>query len=152
MAAVDYLLKPVSRDRLARAVSRVRKLRDAPKQAPVEPSPWLDHLWTPHRDGMVRVEVADMMRIEAEGDYARICTPSATYLIHETMARLEAKLDPVEFVRVRRSSIVRASGIAKVRHAGDGVWEATLREGAVVRVGPTYWPALKARLRAGRLT
>ena len=151
VAAVDYLLKPVGRERLARAVDKTRKLRTAPEPPSEAPSDRLDHLWAPHRDAMVRVDVADIVRVEAEGDYARIRTEAASYLIHETMARLEARLDPAVFVRVRRSLIVRESGIAKVRHAGDGVWEATLLDGAVVRVGPTYWKALKLRLDTGKL-
>ena len=150
VSAVDYLLKPMHRERLARAVEKAVRLRAEPAR-PSDPRRPPDHLWAPHRDGMVRVDLDDLMRVEAEGDYARLRTASASYLVHATMGALEGWLGPAAFVRARRSVIVRESEIRSVRHAGDGSWEAKMADGAVVRIGPTYWKALKARLGAGKL-
>lgn len=143
-AAADYLLKPVGQGRLARAAERAARLRE---RAPITVGPmqWLDHVWVPHRDAMLRIEMRDVERVEAEGDYVRLVTGQVSHLLHETMTRLEQRLDPEKFVRVRRSTIVRTDVLAAATHLGGGAWNVSLVDGGVVRVGPTYWKALKGR-------
>jgi len=144
IAAVDYLLKPIDRERLERALGRARMQRNAvtPPTSPV----WLDYLWIPHHGAMRRIEVAEIYRIDAEGDFLRLWTEKSNHLLHETLTRLGEGLDPTVFVRLRRSCIVRITLIVGLRHVGLGAWEAELAGGDRVRIGPTYWKPIKARL------
>lgn len=144
LAAVDYLLKPVSVERLSRAVDRARLLLPAGKShTPPAGSP-VDSIWVPHRGAMLRIPTIDIDRIEAERDYMRIHAGGASYLLLETITRLEGLLDPDRFIRLRRSVIVRRDQVAGLRHAGAGLWEATLRDGTAIRIGGTFLRSVKA--------
>lgn len=142
--AVDYLLKPIGRERLERALDRARMQRSA--IALPAPFLWLDHLWILHQGAMRRIEVADICRIDAEGDFVRLWTVRTQHLLHETLTRLGERLDPAVFVRLRRSCVVRIAHVLALRHVGLGAWEAELAGGDRIRIGPTYWKAIKARL------
>ncbi len=145
VAAVDYVLKPVSAERLARAVGRAIETRGRePAQSQAANSRWIEEFWVPHRSEMVRVSTGDIERIDAERDYMRLSVGGRSYLIHQTISELERRLDPERFIRLHRSTIVRKDRIAKLRHDGLGVWHAELIDGALVRIGRTYQAAAKA--------
>jgi two-component system response regulator AlgR len=101
-------------------------------------SPWTDCFWVPHRGETVRVNVTDITLITAERDYMRLHVAGGSYLMHETIAALEQKLDPAEFIRLHRSTIVRRGHIVGFKYDVSGVWSATLADGQMVRVGRTY--------------
>ena len=140
VAAVDYLLKPVELARLERAVTRVRGLLEAaPAPASHQPaSPWAHEFWVPHRAEIVRVLAQEIDLIEAERDYMRLHIGPRSYLLHQTIGELERRLDPAEFVRLHRSTIVRRARIVGFKRDGEGAWLAELRDGRVLRVGRTY--------------
>jgi len=145
VAAVDYLLKPVSAERLARAVSRVHEKMRAPRLEAAMSSPsWTEEFWVPHRSEMIRIAATDIDRIEAERDYMRLHIGPRSFLLHQTISELERRLDPARFIRLHRSTIVRRDHIAKLRHDGLGVWHADLADGTEVRIGRTYLSAAKA--------
>jgi two-component system response regulator AlgR len=139
VAAVDYLLKPVTADRFERAVARIANpLAPVEDPAPAVSSPWTREFWVPHRSEIIRVPAGDIDLIEAERDYMRLHVGSRSFLLHETISGLERKLDPAEFVRLHRSTLVRRDRIAGFRHNAAGAWEAQLRDGRWLRVGRTY--------------
>jgi two-component system, LytTR family, response regulator AlgR len=145
IAAVDYLLKPIDLDRLARAVCRA----DARRIAPVEaPSPWTEEFWVPHRGDIIRIAAADIERIEAERDYMRLHMGERSYLIHQTIVALERRLDPVRFIRIHRSTIVRRDCVARLRRDASGGWAAMLADGTLVAIGRTYLDAVRALTRS----
>ena len=111
VAAVDYLLKPLARERLAQAIARVRARRTP---AATQSSPWLEEIWVPHRAEIVRLDVRDIERIEAERDYMRLHLGERSYLVHQTLGELERRLDPAQFLRLHRSAIVRRDRIARL--------------------------------------
>jgi two-component system response regulator AlgR len=143
VSAVDYLLKPVSVDRLARAVNRVREVLRAPAQAPAARAEHSSEFWVPHRSEMIRIAADDIDRIEAERDYMRLHVGGRSFLLHQTITELERQLDPAKFIRLHRSTIVRRQFINKLHHDGLGVWHAALADGAEVRIGRTYLPAAR---------
>lgn len=139
IAAVDYLLKPVSADRLARALLRIEG------RAPVSPEIGrIEEFWVPHRSEVIRIAAAEIERIDAERDYMRLHVGDRSYLYHQTISALEKRLDPARFIRLHRSTIVRRDRIAKLSHDGLGGWHADLACGTRVRIGRTYLAAVKA--------
>ncbi|MEC9068139.1 MAG: LytTR family DNA-binding domain-containing protein [Pseudomonadota bacterium] len=143
--AVDYVLKPVAHERLSRAIERAISRRTQPARAE---SRWLTELWVPHRSELLRIEVDQIDRVDAERDYVRLHLGDRSYLLLQTIAGLEERLDPAEFIRVHRSTILRKDRIRGLRHDGLGVWSAELEGGEAVRIGRTYLPKVKAM--AGR--
>ncbi|MGI9375396.1 MAG: LytR/AlgR family response regulator transcription factor [Tsuneonella suprasediminis] len=143
--AVDYVLKPVTPERLGRAIERADSRRSTVERAE---SQWLDELWVPHRSELLRIEVAQVARIDAERDYVRLHVEDRSYLLLQTIAGLEARLDPAEFIRIHRSTILRRDRIRGLRHDGLGVWSVELEDGDAMRIGRTYLPRVKAM--AGR--
>ena len=139
VAAVDYLLKPVAAERFERAIARIIHPSPAGSQPSPAASPhWTREFWVPHRSEIIRVAASDIELIEAERDYMRLHVGTRSFLLHETISGLERKLDPSEFVRLHRSTLVRRDRIAGFRHNAAGTWEAQLRNGRWLRVGRTY--------------
>lgn len=143
--AVDYVLKPVSPERLQRAVSRAHLRRKGDRKAGED---WLREFWVPYRSELVRIATGDVDRIDAERDYVRLHVGANSYLLLRTVAGLEARLDPMQFIRVHRSTILRRDKVRALRHDGLGAWSVELDDGALVRIGRTYLDRVKAM--AGR--
>lgn len=148
LAAVDYLLKPVSADRLRKSIERVAERRRVPGAPPPEVSTHVEEFWVPHRSELVRIAAVDIDRIDAERDYMRLHVGARSYLLHQTIGALEARLDPALFIRLHRSVIVRKDRIVRLGHDKAGAWHADLTDGAQVRIGRTYLAHVKSM--AGR--
>lgn len=148
--AVDYVLKPVAQDRLVRAIDRAVARRGEVRNE--GGSEWLQELWVPHRSELIRIETALVGRIDAERDYVRLHVgfgaEARTYLLLQTIAGLEQRLDPAQFIRIHRSTILRKDRIRGLRHDGLGVWSVELDDGEALRIGRTYLPRVKGM--AGR--
>jgi two-component system, LytTR family, response regulator AlgR len=144
--AVDYVLKPVSPERLGRAIERATARRQEPAAAPA--SDYAEEFWVPYRSELIRIAAQDIDRIDAERDYMRLVVGERSFLLHQTIQALEARLDPAKFIRLHRSTIVRRDRIAGLSHDGLGVWCADLTDGSKVRIGRTFLAHAKAM--AGR--
>jgi two-component system LytT family response regulator len=143
--AVDYLLKPFTRERLSSAVERARKeiLLGSPQSAgngaaPRSESRYTSRIVFKSRGRIVFLPVSDIRWISAEENYVRICTHTETHLLRETMARLEEKLDPEMFLRVHRSSIVNLQHIKEVRTEADGEYAVVLVNGERLTMSRGY--------------
>ena len=150
LEAVDYVLKPVTPERLERAIVRAAARRSTRARGLRE---WLSEFWVPYRSELLRIAVTDVDRIDAERDYVRLHVgqgddTSRSYLLLQTVTGLEARLDPALFIRLHRSTILRRDRITGLRHDGLGVWSAELEDGSQVRIGRTYLSRAKAM--AGR--
>lgn len=147
--AVDYVLKPVAADRLERAIERALARRGTRRQ---KTSRFLDELWVPHRSELLRIAVSEVHQIDAERDYVRLHVGGEdaprSYLLLQTIAGLESRLDPEQFIRIHRSTILRRDNIRGLRHDGLGVWSVELQNGEALRIGRTYLARVKAM--AGR--
>lgn len=148
VAAVDYLLKPVAPDRLKRAIERVVERRDDARDEAGHANIHVQEFWVPHRSELIRIAVEDIERIDAERDYMRLHVGQRSYLLHQTISALEERLDPANFIRLHRSTIVRRDRIRGLKHDGGGVWSANLGDGGEVRIGRTYLD--NAKTMAGR--
>lgn len=154
--AADYVLKPVAADRLERAVARAIARRARPAGGKADGA-WLEEFWIPHRSELLRIDAAQVERIDAERDYVRLHVSQGegdgdgqgrSYLLLQTIAGLEERLDPARFIRIHRSTILRRDTIRGLRHEGLGVWCAELADGQALRIGRTYLRRVKAM--AGR--
>ena len=147
--AVDYVLKPVTPERLDRAIGRALARRGQGRADGGTANDWIAEFWVPHRSELLRIAAADVTRIDAERDYVRLHVGDAgaggrSYLLLQTIAGLEARLDPARFIRIHRSVILRRDRITGLRHDGLGVWSVELGEAEPVRIGRTYLSKVKA--------
>ncbi|WP_397576590.1 LytR/AlgR family response regulator transcription factor [Sphingorhabdus sp.] len=144
---VDYVLKPVSSERLGRAIARAAGTQDTETSPATttakSDSRYAHEFWVSHRAELIRIAAMDIERIEAERDYMRLHTAGRSYLLHQTISTLEQRLDPDQFQRIHRSHIVRRDLITGLRHEGGGVWHALLGEDLSMRIGRKYLAEVK---------
>ncbi|MEV0093916.1 LytTR family DNA-binding domain-containing protein [Streptomyces sp. NPDC050738] len=116
LKAVDYVLKPVRRERLAEAVRRVAELVDLAGNGP---TPVLDTAADQipvELGGIIRfLAVADIAYAEAQGDYARLHTAEGSHLVRIPLTTLEERWRSRGFVRIHRSHLVALSRIDELR-------------------------------------
>lgn len=155
--ALDYLLKPPSPARLREALRRVREAaqQDDPAGAAAIRNLLESHAGaaaTPVRRFVVRdrnryllIPDAEIVRIEAAGNYAEIHARGRSFLIRETMIELERQLDPQHFARIHRSSIVRIDRVAEITPDGGGDFLVTLDSGTELRMTRSYRDRLLPR-------
>jgi two-component system, LytTR family, response regulator len=143
--AVDYLLKPFTRERLSSAVERARKEILLGNQQAVgngttarNGSHFTNRIVFKSRGRIVFLPVSDIRWIGAEENYVRISTQNETHLLRETMARLEEKLNPEMFLRIHRSSIVNLQHVKEVRTETDGEYAVVLVNGEKLAMSRGY--------------
>jgi two-component system, LytTR family, response regulator len=139
--AVDYLLKPFTRERLGSAVERARKQisLDAQQQEPAATQGrYAARIVFKSRGRIVFLPMSDIRWISAEENYVRIRTANETHLLRETMARLQEKLDPEVFLRIHRSSIVNLQFVKEVRTEPDGEYSVMLLNGEKLGMSRSY--------------
>ncbi len=146
--AVDYLLKPVTRERLARAIERAHDMLTGRNGGIAAKGRWLREIWVQNRGEMLRVACDSIDWVEAERDYMRLHVGPRSWLIHQTIKELEARLDPAQFLRIHRSRIVRRDKVVAMKHLGEGAWSVDLGEAGEHRIGRTYLQDVKAALQA----
>jgi two-component system LytT family response regulator len=157
VAAMDYLLKPVTAERFAAAVSRVLA-RTAQRLSGVSLHAFAEQAAAARAERPTRfvarrgakhyfVRVVDVDWIEADGNYVRVQTGETVHLIRDTMHGVEAKLDPEEFVRIHRSAIVAIDRIQSIEARESGEYLVTLRGGAKLVSSRGYSDRVRALLR-----
>jgi two-component system LytT family response regulator len=143
--AVDYLLKPFAPDRLARALARARDrwLGRQDKEAAQRlfsllesrlQSDYAQRLTVASGGRIVFVSVSDIDWIQAEGNYARLHVSRKVYDVRETLQALMEKLDPREFIRIHRSTIVNVRRIREVQPWFQGSHIVVLQSGEELRM------------------
>lgn len=148
--AVDYLLKPYTRDRFAQAVQRVTSAQQANLQKiqPLAESLMATATTYPEKilvqtgNRLITVAVSDILRIEAEGDYALLVTAKASHLSNYGISALEAKLDSRQFIRVHRSDIVNLHYVREIQKYPSS-YDVILQNGDVVRVSRSYMDKIR---------
>lgn len=159
--AVDYLLKPFGRTRLQKALARVRARLDGDRASAVAARllAVVDELRSPASSGerlIVRsggrvtfVDVDQIDWVEAEGNYVRIHTAGESHLVRETMAKLQARLEPERFFRIHRSRLVNVSRIKELRLGAGGDYDVVLHDGRHLGLSRLYKETLQERLAKG---
>ena len=144
--AVDYLLKPFAPERLARALHRARdRCSGRQDRAAAQrlfsllertgfQSDYVQRLTVSVRGRIRFVPVADIDWIEAEGNYARLHAGRRIYDLRETLQALMEKLDPRDFVRIHRSTIVNIHRVREVQPWFQGSHVVVLESGEELRM------------------
>ncbi len=147
--AFDYLLKPVNRERLTEAMSRVRadlsrgapdrdRVLDVLQDPAVERPPRALRFTVRDRDRYVLVRASDIDWIEAAANYVRLNTRGRGFMLRMTLVEMERRLDPAEFIRIHRSTIVNASRITEIRPDAHGDYDVVLTEGRTLKMSRSY--------------
>ena len=144
--AVDYLLKPVERDRLAETLQRARhRVSGAERSRRVSAAvaameiaarrPYLERLPVRRRDEVVILPVRQIASIVADGELMHITTVTAErFTISHRLHLLEARLDPRRFVRLSRSALAALDQIQRVSPMPGGTYQVTLANGQALQV------------------
>ena len=140
--AVDYLLKPFSPERFAKAVEKAKALigQSVTEQEKEEDA---GALVVKEKEGLIRVRFDQILYIEASKDYMKIVTPEKPYLVHITMKKLEELLPQDQFLRTHKSYMVALKAIRLLRPD-----ELVLTNNAVVPVSINYREAVAAKFKA----
>lgn len=153
--AVDYLLKPFGRERLAAALERARERLSAASGAPTPvaaariaatargPDRWAERIVV--RDGP-KVHVIPVDRLdsaEAEDDYVSLHADGRTWLKQQTLADLEIALDPRRFVRVHRSHLIALDRIVRIEPFSKDSRVAVLRDGRQIPISRSGYARLR---------
>lgn len=155
MNAVDYLLKPFSRDRFNQALEKAQhKLEGQSKETAVETAKKVMDTLDEKPDNIFRivvkkggdihvVPVEELTYIEAKDDYVMLYTEKGRYLKEKTMRYYENHLDPQQFVRVHRSYIVRVDAVKRLEPYGKSSYVAILSGGQKANVSLAGYKKLK---------
>ncbi|MCK5575563.1 MAG: response regulator transcription factor [Sphingomonadales bacterium] len=165
--ALDYLLKPVEDERMEDTLRRVRQQmkqqaalrqnarmismleeveglpkplldavlaeQDAPKR-----EEWPRQLNIKDRGVISRVDVSDILYLEAAGDYMCIHTGDKTHVLRATMKVMEKRLNPTMFKRIHRSTIVNLEKVKELHPHANGEYFLKLEDGSEVKVSRSY--------------
>jgi two-component system, LytTR family, response regulator len=169
--ALDFLLKPVSRERFAAAIQRARDALAARGQgdlqarllawmaqerppaataAPPAGQRWLERIEVKNPQRWDYVPVGDILWMRADGNYIELVTTAKTHLVRETMQEMEAQLDPASFLRIGRSVMVNLAAVRALRPSAKGAPVAEMSNGATLPVQRNF-DELQARLRFARV-
>ena len=147
--ALDYLLKPFTPERFADTVARVRARRiGSDPELPARLAALVERLSVrsryltriPARIGG-RIRVIDVQEIDciiAAGNYIRLMAGGREHLLRETMDGLLDELDPDQFVRIHRSTIVRIDRVHELKLLPSGDYSVILRDGTSLILSRTY--------------
>jgi len=151
--AIDYLLKPVTKDRFDKAMQKW--LTQAANQKVTSVAPILEnnavegyqHRIVVKDNGLIRIIPAqDIFYIEANDDYIKIVTKEGSYLKKSTLSHVEQTLDPQQFVRVHRSYLLPVSQLLRIEPYEKESHIALLHCGAKVLVSKSGMAKLKTML------
>lgn len=151
--AVDYLLKPFSRERFDKAFQKwldqhnnnttaTAALLETAASTPTQSNRVVIKI-----NGKIKIiPVQDIHYLEAADDYVKIITQEGSFLKNKTMSFFEQMLDPQQFTRVHRSYILNVNQVTRIDPYEKENHLAILRSGAKVLVSKTGYPRLKSAL------
>jgi two-component system LytT family response regulator len=150
--AVDYLLKPYDKDRLLRALQRVRERlstgesRTAAVAIARSQTASSERLLVPDGERLQLIDNTAIEWLEADDNYVHVHTAASRYLLRRTLQDLLMQLGEQRFVRIHKSAAVSLSAIASLTPLFKGDYEVELRNGRALRLSRRYRDALFARM------
>ena len=148
--AVDYLLKPFSRERFEAALERAkcRKSEAWPDAASLAaaarpPGQFLERIVIKDGTSVTLIPVRKLDYAEAQDDYVSLASEGKKHLKQQTISSLETALDPSLFVRIHRSYVVNFERVARIEPYGKDSRVAILTNGVKLPVSRTGYERLK---------
>lgn len=163
--ALDYLLKPIRRERLAQALARVRRELDArPRQRQakrirelleywhhtpaVEHEPrYLQRVFVKSGRLSLSIETAAIDWIRSDDHFVKISVRGKAHLLFASIGEMEERLDPTRFLRIHRTSIINLSAVREFRLLALGRCQLVLKDGSEHAVSRNRRAVLQERLR-----
>jgi two-component system LytT family response regulator len=160
--AIDYLLKPYSDERFEAAMQQARKTLTLCANEPSSlesgtgehrpestspPSGCLERIALKSNGRIIFLNVGDIDWIEAAGVYIHLHTGNKTHLYRSSLVRILDRLDPAQFVRVHRSTVVNTARIRELQTRSHGDFTVVLQNGTELLMSRAYRSAVEAWLR-----
>jgi two-component system LytT family response regulator len=152
--AIDYLLKPVTRERFQQALVRVRERLSAQGldnqhvrallQTLSAPPKYLSRVALRAAGRISFVNVDDILYMQAAENYVQLHLKSCRHLLHVPIATLEASLDPEMFLRIHRSLIVNVKQVQELETGAHGEYLVVLKGGTKLQSSRSYHDKIKA--------
>ncbi|ATB38564.1 DNA-binding response regulator [Cystobacter fuscus] len=161
--ALDYLLKPIQDERFTRVLARAKEhvrgeriqvlarqlvglLGMTPGAAPSAPSlvpppsapHYLEQLVLKEVGRVAFLPVGEVDWMEAEDCYVQVHAEGRTHLLRQSLRELEGRLDPHQFVRIHRSTIVNVHRVREMRPLFHGEYQVILRDGTCLKLSRSY--------------
>lgn len=146
--AIDYLLKPYTKDRFKMAVDKLSYTETQGGIVPLatkvilESNSYPERILVEFQKRLITVSVVSIIWIEAYGDYSKLHTEKEVYVSNFGISQLEEKLNPKSFMRVHRSSIINIEAIQHLDKYAKS-YDVKMKNGDVVRVSRGYMPEVK---------
>lgn len=159
--AIDYLLKPVERNRLRETLQRalerleqaetleseIERVRAVAEGYEVEKRPFLERIPIRRKEDIFLLPIAQVASIIAEGELLRITTErQETYTISYRLKDLETKLDPAKFVRLGRGALANVEMMTVINQMPGGTYNVTLTNGQQLAVSRLQSRLLREKL------
>lgn len=160
LGAIDYLREPFGRERFLRALERARPHLDARNArradsatlverlalADATKPEHLTRLFVRDRGQVIPLQVADVVRCEADGDYVAIIAGGRRHLVYVNLTDLVARLDPEKFVRAHRSHLINLDRVAAMVAHDPNRLEVRMTDGSKVVASRAGTQLLRARI------
>ena len=151
--AMDFLLKPFSAERFRSALGHAREQVSQRRKGVDSKTTMADRRNARPNRLMIKsggrihfVRMTDIDWCEAQGNYVRVHVGAQEHLVRDTMSHLESELDPQQFVRIHRSTIVNVDRIQEMQSSFNGEYVVLLRTGTRLTLSRGYREILQARL------
>jgi two-component system LytT family response regulator len=160
--AIDYILKPYDAERFRNAIERARMQLNGRRRSQTDErldslleelrtrNQYLERLVVRSGGRILILRAAEIDWIEAASNYVRLHAGGREYLLRETMTALEGKLDPMEFVRIHRSTIVRVERIRELEPLFQGDYVVVLDDSTRLTSSRGYRERLHDLLQSSR--
>jgi two-component system LytT family response regulator len=149
--AVDYLLKPFSKERFGKALDKVFEKIEGNQpsknvgqlKSHLSEDKKLENIVVKSNSNIHVIPLNEVLYIESEDDYVMIHTAKGKHLKHQTMKFYEEHLDVGVFIRIHRSYIVRLAEISKIEKYGKDTYQVVLKSGIDLKVSRSRYQELK---------
>lgn len=152
---IDYLLKPLDKDRFDKAIQRATQrlaldesnfmhiLEDITgKESPG----YSNNLFVQKSEKLVNLPVQNIVHLEAAKDYTIISTKTEQFVSSNGISKLEEKLDPQIFIRIHRSTIINLQKLIEIEKYGSGSLAAKMENGKTFPISRSYAKAIRDKI------
>jgi len=152
--AVDYLLKPIDKERFDEAIQRIssqakteipnleKLLTDMTNQS----SGYSSTIFVQKSDKYSKINAVDILYLEASGDYTVISTQKDQYVSSKGISKLESKLDPNLFIRIHRSTIINQDQLSEIEKHFNGGMIAKMVNGKTFPISRSYVKKIRDKI------